>query len=214
VFGGNTKVDGMYIMPEMIAKVSGTPLYATFSGYYNSGEADVTRGYDNAGTREYGRGSADTSITSVRARLDWLDAVKSGKTAFTPYTSVTYTHTKVDAYSETGGAFPANWNSRTEHSTEARLGLDAVHRVDDKLNLLGRLEGVHRFNNQGADSTGDVAGLYGFNLSGQTYKRNWLRAALGIEGKIGGGTGSLMLNTSTQNDSTSYWLAASYRMDF
>ena len=214
LFGGTTQVDGTYLMPEIIAKLSGTPLYATFSGYVNAGEADIKRGYDNAGTREYGRGSADTRTTAVRARLDWLDAVKFGNTALTPYTSVTYTRTKVDAYSETGGAFPANWNSRSEHSTEARLGLDAVHGLDDKLNLLGRLEGVHRFNDTGAAASGDVAGLFGFSLPGQTYKRNWMRAAVGLEGKMGQGTGSLMVNGSTQSDSAKYWLAASYKMDF
>ena len=214
VFDGNTQVDGTYLMPEIIAKLSGTPLYASFSGYVNAGEADIKRGYDNAGTREYGRGSADTRTTAVRARLDWLDAVESGNTAFTPFTSVTYTRTKVDAYSETGGAFPANWNSRSENSTEARLGLDAVHGLDDKLNLLGRLEGVHRFSDTGAAASGDVAGLFGFSLPGQTYKRNWLRAAVGLEGKVGKGTGSLMINGSTQSDSAKYWLAASYKMDF
>ena len=214
VFGGNTEVDGTYVMPEIIAKVSDTSLYATVSAYYNQGEADITRGYDNAGMREYGHGSTDTRTTAVRARLDWLNAITYGNTAFTPYASATHTRTKIDAYRETGGAFPANWNRRSERSTEARLGLDAVHQLDDKLNLLGRLEGVHRFNDTGASASGDVAGLYGFSLPGQHYKRDWLRAAVGIEGKIGSGIGSLMLNGSTQDDSSKYWIAASYRMDF
>ncbi|MBS1170677.1 MAG: autotransporter, partial [Burkholderiaceae bacterium] len=86
--------------------------------------------------------------------------------------------------------------------------------VDDKLNVLGRLEGVHRFNDTGAAVSGDVAGLYGFNLPGQTYKRNWLRAAIGFEGKVGAGTASMMLNGSTQSDGTKYWVAANYRYDF
>lgn len=214
LFGSNTKVDGAYVLPEFIAKLPGTMLHATVSGYYNWGETDVTRGYDNAGQREYGRGSTNLSTAALRARLDWLDAVKAGNTSITPYTSLTYTSTKMDAYRETGGAFPANWNSRTEDSTEARLGLDAVYRLDDKLNLLGRLEGVHRFNDTGATASGDVAGLYGFSLPGQNYRRDWLRAAVGIEGRVGGGTGSLMLNGSTQSSATTYWLAASYRIDF
>lgn len=214
VFGGDTTVDGTYILPEVVAKLSDTSLYATFSAYYNQGEADITRGYDNAGMREYGHGSTDTRTTAVRARLDWLNAITDGNTAFTPYASVTHTRTRIDSYRETGGAFPANWNRRTERSTEVRLGLDAVHQLDDKLNLLGRLEGVHRFNDTGAAASGDVAGLYGFSLGGQTYQRDWLRASVGVEGKIGGGTASLMLNGSTQDDAAKYWIAASYRKDF
>ena len=154
VFGGDTEVAGTYVMPEIVAKLSDTSLYATVSAYYNQGDADITRGYDNAGTREYGHGSTDTRTTAVRARLDWLNAITYGKTAFTPYASVTHTRTQIDAYRETGGAFPANWNRRTERSTEARLGLDAVHQLDDKLNLLGRLEGVRRFNDTGATASG------------------------------------------------------------
>lgn len=214
VFGGRTKMDGTYLMPEVIAKMAEMPLYATFSAYYHWGDAEITRGYANAGTREYGRGSADTSTAAIRARLDWLDAVKAGNTAFTPYTSVTYTRTRIDAYTEAGGAFPASWNSRSEHATEARLGVDLAHRVNDKLDVLGRLEGVHRFSDTGATARGDVAGLYGFSLPGQTYKRNWLRTTVGVEGKIGAGTGSLTLNVSNQGDATMHWLAASYRVDF
>lgn len=214
VFGGRTKMDGTYLMPEVIAKIAETPLHASFSAYYNWGDAEITRGYANAGTREYARGSADTSTAAVRARLDWLDAVKAGNTAFTPYTSVTYTRTKIDAYTEAGGAFPARWNSRSEHATEARLGVDLAHRVSDKLDVLGRLEGVHRFSDTGATARGDVAGLYGFSLPGQTYKRNWLRTTVGVEGKFGAGTGSLTLNVSNQGDATMHWLAASYSVDF
>lgn len=138
----------------------------------------------------------------------------SVNTAFTPYSSVTYTRTRIDAYTEAGGTFPANWNSRSEHATEARLGVDLAHRVNDKLDVPGRLEGAHRFSDTGATARGDVAGLYGFNLPGQTYKRNWLRTMVGVEGKIGAGTGSLTLNVSNQGNATMHWLAASYRVDF
>ncbi len=213
-YGGQTRVDGTYLLPEFTTKIANTPLYATFSGYYHFGDSDVKRGYDNAGVREYSRGSADTETLGARARIDWLDAIKHDATALTPYTSLTYIRTKMDAYTETGGNFPAHWNSRSEHSTEARLGVDGVHQLDARLSLLGKLEGVHRFNNQGAASSGDVAGLYGFSFDGETYKRNWLRVGAGVEGKMGDGTGSLMLNASTENDAVRYWLAASYRQAF
>ena len=214
VFGGNTKMDGTYLMPEVIAKVSGTPLYASISGYYNWGDADVKRGYDNAGYREYSSGSTDVRTAAIRARLDWLDAAKLGSTALTPYTSLTYTRTKIDGYTETGGGFPVRWDSHKEHSSEMRLGLDAVHPVNDKLNLLGRLEGVHNFNAKGSKVSGNVSDLLAFDLPGQSSKHNWLRVGVGVEGKLGAGTGSLMLNASNQNDSSTYWMAASYRVDF
>ncbi len=214
LYGGTARMDGIYVMPELTAKIASTPLYATVATYYSNGDSDVTRGYDNAGVREYSRGSADTETLGARVRIDWLNALTFAKTELTPYTGLSYARTKIDAYTETGGAFPAHWNSRSEHSTEARLGVDGVHQLDARLNLLSKLEGVHRFNNRGAGVSGDVAGLYGFSFDGETYKRNWLRVGAGVEGKLGEGTGSLMLNASTENDAVRYWLAASYRQAF
>lgn len=214
IYGGSTKLNSTYLMPEVIAKVAETPVYASFSAYYNWGDVDILRGYENAGTREFGRGNTDASTMALRARLDWRDAFHAKNTAFTPYTSVTYTRTKLDAYTETGGGFPARWNSRNEHATEARLGLDAVHPVNEKLDVLGRLEGVHRFNDTGAAASGDIAGLYGFTLPGQSYKRNWLRAAIGIEGKVGAGIATMTLNRTTQSNAADYWISASYRVHF
>jgi len=104
--GGETRMRGTYLMPELIWQATDS-LYATFSGYYQRGSASVRRGYWNAGVTDYSRGDAGTEVIGLRARLDWLDAWKLGEANLTPYTSLTATSAKVDGYTETGGGFPA-----------------------------------------------------------------------------------------------------------
>ncbi len=214
VYDGLTRVDGTYIMPELIAKVKGTPLYATLSAYYHWGDAEIKRGYDNAGNPDYSTGNPDANTYSVRVRFDWLNAVEKGKTAFTPYASISYTKSKVDGYTETDGGFPATWGDRDEHTTAARIGLDMVHKLDDKLNLLGRVEGAHLFNDKGANASVTVPGVLATTIESVDYKRNWLRVGAGVDGKLGDGTVSVMLNGTTQSNGLDYWLAASYRVPF
>ena len=97
---------------------------------------------------------------------------------------------------------------------DRRIGVDLVSPLKANLNMLWRLEQAYRFERQATNATGQILGLSGFQLPGQNYRPNWMRAAVGIEGKLGEGTGSLMLNATNQGGSPAYWLAASYRVDF
>ena len=212
--GGETRMRGTYLMPELIWQASDS-LYATFSAYYSSGSAGVRRGYWNAGVTDYSRGDTSTEVVGLRARLDWLDAWKLGEANITPYTSLTATSAKVDGYTETGGGFPARWNGRSESSTVLRAGVDAVMPVSGNVSLLGRLELANRFQGAGSTATGEILGLSGFAVGGQEQRRTWLRTGVGLEGKLGqAGTVSLMLNATTQGSTPAYWLAAGYRMSF
>jgi probable HAF family extracellular repeat protein len=210
-FGGNTRIRGTYLLPEVIFKLADSPVHFTVSGYYNTGNATLKRGYSNAGTPVVSQGDAQASTTALRIRADWLNAASWGGTALTPYASLTQIHSRLGAYTETGGGFPAYWEARSESATQARVGVDAVHAISDKLSLLGRVEVGHRFQSQGANARGQVLGLFAFDLSGQSYKQDWARVSAGIEGKFGDGVGSLVLNASTEGQTPRYLLAANYR---
>ena len=212
--GGETRMRGTYVMPELIWQATDS-LYATFSGYYQRGSASVRRGYWNAGVTDYSRGDTGTEVIGLRARLDWLDAWKLGEANLTPYTSLTATRAKVDGYTETGGGFPARWDGRSESATVLRAGVDAVLPVGGNVSLLGRLELANRFQGAGSTATGEILGLSGFGVGGQEQRKSWLRTGVGVEGKLGqAGTVSLMLNATTQGSAPAYWLAAGYRMSF
>lgn len=214
MLNGKTTLRGTYILPELIFRLPDTPLFATLSAYYNTGEADIRRGYTNAGVNVTSSGSPDVSESALRVRLDWLDAFKLSNTRFTPYTSLTYARSHVDSYTEHGGGFAARWDKRNDYSTQVRLGLDAVHPVTDRFNLLARIEAVHRLQDQSSTSSGQTIGLSNFDLPGIRYKQEWARASIGAEGAIGPGTASLMLNGTTESSTPSAWLYGSYRWVF
>lgn len=46
------------------------------------------------------------------------------------------------------------------------------------------------------------------------YKQTWLRAGGGVEGKLGDGMASLMLNVTTEGAAPDMWLATAYHMAF
>jgi len=129
----------------------------------------------------------------------------------TKSTSVGHVAAKFDGYTETGGGFPVRWDNRTERATTGRVGMDAVHTHSPTVILLARLEGVHRFDGGSDSARGELPGLSTFDLPGQAYRQNWLRAAVGAEAALGGGVGSVMLNGTSEGGDADYWLALNYK---
>lgn len=211
--GGKTIARGTYLMPEAIISLPAS-LYLTVSGYYGRGEADIERGYLNAGRREFASASPGQRSAGARLRLDWKDAVAWARTSLTPYTSLTYLETRTDGYAESGGAFPARWDRRNDRATTARLGVDVIHELSSSITLQGRVEGAHRFDKTGTASSGEVIGLYAFNFDSPRIMRNWLRVGAGAEAQVGSGVAGLMLNATTRGEAPSYWASVNYRWQF
>jgi hypothetical protein len=213
-YDGKTTFRGTYVVPEIIAAIPGSSIYATLSGYYNAGDADIKRGYLNAGTPVKSVGSPDSTTSALRLRFDWLNAVQAGDLRLTPYGSVSRYRGRIDGYTETGGGFPVRWDARTEYSSIGRLGAEAAYALDERWTLLGKLEYVHRFDSQSAAASGTILGLGTFATNGLDYKENWGRTNVGVEGKVGPGVAAVILNASTETNGPSYWAYASYRYDF
>ena len=213
VLNGRTHSDGTYLLVEGLIPVSGN-LWATLSGYHHWSEADMKRGYLNAGTPDFSNGSPDAKTWGLRARLEWDNAWHVGETDFAPYVDLTYSKARLAAYTETGGGFPAHFDSRDEKATEIRVGANATKALASGMHLIGIVEASHRFEKHGAGASGQVIGLFSFDLNGQQNKQDWLRAGVGLEGKLAGGKGSLMLNATTQGEAPNAWLAAQWQKAF
>lgn len=213
-WNGKTSLRGSYLIPELIIRLPNSALYSTFSAYFNEGNADVRRNYLNGGQVVSSTGSPDVRQAALRLRLDWQNALNLHNTFFTPYTSLTYSRSDVEAYTEHGGGFPIRWNKRKDDSTQLRLGLDATHRLNDRFNLLARIEAVHRMETTGSRAAGQIIGLNSFELPGIAYQQNWLRTSVGIDGEAGPGRASITLNASTEGSTPSAWLYGSYRWIF
>lgn len=211
--GGDFNQKGWFISPEVTVPVTGA-LYATVSGYYSSSSLNIDRGYLNGGALDYSQGKTDVDSWAARVRFDWLDAFKLQDTSMTPYTSLTYAHSRMDAYTETGGGFPARFDESTDHATVWRLGVDGVTPLNDQFRVLTRGEVAYRFEDKTAGTTGEIIGLSGFSFDGQDTDRVWLRGGVGAEFDVAGGTATFMLNASTQGNDPSLWVKTAWKVSF
>jgi uncharacterized membrane protein len=213
---GHVDIDGHYLMVEGIfpmPKIEG--LYATVGAYGHWGDADIRRGYLNAGLPDSSSADADTDTWGLRLRLDWENAYAISQVQFTPYADLSYSDTHMDSYTETGGGVPAVFNSRDDSVTELRLGLNgAMPLANTSLQLVANIEAAHRFDNQGAGTSGQLLGLFEFDLEGQDFDSTWLKGGVGVEGQLGDGKAFLMLNGTTEGEMLSSWVAASYQIAF
>jgi probable HAF family extracellular repeat protein len=211
--GGNFINKGFYIAPEVSLPVADN-VYATIGGYYAPGKLSVTRGYLNGGVMDYSHGEADLDTWGAKLRFDWLNAFSANDWNFTPYASLTYTRSKIDAYTETGGGFPASFNEVKDHNTVLRIGLDGVHSLTNDIRLLTRAEAAYRFENETAATSGSITGLSGFSFDGQETNQFWLRGGLGAEMDVAGGTASLNVNVTTQGDDPTVWVRSGWKVKF
>ena len=211
---GRTDIEAMYIKLEALAPLHATQeggLWLALTGTALTGEADIRRNYvTNGGVIDSSVGNPDIEGYALRARLQWDNLVQG----LSPYGELAFARACLDGYTETGGAFPAAFNRLCDSATEARYGLDVTLPVMEQVRFVGTLEGVHRFEDSGTNVTGQVIGLGAFDLGQASYRQNWLRAGAGLEFDLGGSTLSVMGNATTQGESASAWLAASWRVRF
>ncbi len=211
--GGDFKQKGVYFAPEVTLPIGGQ-IYATVSGYYAPGKLDIDRQYLNGGLPDTSHGETDIDTWAAKLRLDWLNAATVQDTKLTPYASITYAHAQMDGYTEEGGSFPSEFDSTSDHSTVARLGLDTVTDITSTIRLTGKAEAAYRFEKQTANISGTIVGLSDFNLDGADIDQFWVRGAIGAEFDAGGGTASLSINASTEGDDPTVWLKSGWKVTF
>ena len=211
--GGRAETDGTYVLTQALIPVYGS-VTATLGAYGGWGDSDVRRGYLNGGATDFSSASPDLKMFGFRARVDWENALKLASVSFTPYVDLTRSRTKLDGYTEAGGGFPARFDAREETATELRIGAAAIWPLSSTAQFVSTLEAAHRFEKSGARTTGNLVGLFGFDLPGTRYDQDWVRVGGGVEGRVGGGTASLMLNATTRGAAPSYWLSAGWQLAF
>jgi hypothetical protein len=168
----------------------------------------------SGGLPDYSTARPAVQTSGLRARLDWANALHAASANFSPYVDLNYSEARLDAYTETGGGFPARFDARRDRATDLRLGSNATYPLMGDLRLLGTLEVVHRFERSGTRATGEVIGMFGFDLPGLRNRQDWLRLGGGVEGPFAGGKATLSINATTQGGAPSVWLAGNWQMMF
>jgi probable HAF family extracellular repeat protein len=215
--GGDVRQRGFYLSPEVSADL-GKNVYVTVGGYWGRSSIDSRRGYLAGAGTDYSDGDTNAETWGAKIRFDWLNAVTIDETAITPYIGLSYAHTKVDAFTETGGSFPVEFDGSSDHSTIARLGADFVRPLNDTVRLLAKAELDYQFESHAAATSGTIAGLpvgmSDFNLEGQDLQQFWARGGLGAEFDLGKGVASFMVNATTKGQDPTVWLRSNYTVKF
>jgi hypothetical protein len=213
---GGIDSNGNYVMVEGIAPVEALKgLYATSGLYFQRGDVEINRAYLVSGSVAESSARPEFSTWGIRARLDWENAHTFKTAQVSPYVDAWHSRTKLNGYTETGGNYAARFDSRDDNFTEVKAGLNlAVPTNIPKFDIVANIESVHRFTGDSSSTTGEVIGVVSFNLDGEKYRQNWLKGGVGLEGKIGQGKASLMLNGTNQGRTASSWLTASYQIAF
>lgn len=193
-FGGSSATKGDFFIAELDYRPEGTQWIVSLLGMVGSWESKTNRGYTSGASLDSSYGVTDTITRSARLRVDAPTLVTFGGFGFAPYASYTVTQTIVDAYTETGGGFPATFDEQDHNATEARLGVTAAKDLSAATKLLLSVEAIHRFDGVGPALTGqDVTGGVAFSLPGVAPRPDCVRFGFDVDHKLSADT---LLNIS------------------
>ncbi|MGJ8641551.1 MAG: autotransporter domain-containing protein [Opitutaceae bacterium] len=174
-YNGKQELDGHYIMAEVDYLIPDTSIILSFMSIYGAWDTDIKRGYENGGIQDSSRGHTDVDMLSGRLRADWVDAFELLGFNFTPRIAYTLTRIETDGYTETGGGFPAHFDSMSHDAHEIRVGLTGERELTEKTTIRGILEGVYRMDKDNEAFSGEVIGLFPFSIDGKDNNQTWMR---------------------------------------
>lgn len=196
---GRNDVDGNYMFAEYDHRLASGWIVSVL-GMVGSWDAEILRGYLDAGVPDHSYGETGVATRTARLRFDAPSLVTVGGFGLSPFVSYSVTQTEVDAYTETGGAFPASYDAQKHQAEEGRLGLVGTRDLTTSTRLRVSFEAVHRFDGQGPSLSGqDVTGGVAFNLNGSDPSPDCVRYGLDIDHKL---TPTTMLSVSAFGSST------------
>lgn len=212
--GGSARFTGQYLIAEAASELGGG-FELSLLGYYGRFATDLKRNYRNGAATDTSKATPDATSTAVRLRADWKDALSLASTRFSPYAAYTWTDTRLDSYTETGGGFPAHFAATTQRSQDLRLGLAAKTPVASNTDLRAAVEAAHRFDESLSGSSGQVLGLWSFSVPGQKTTQNWSRLLLDLDHRLGKGSLlNLSLTAATSGGDASWGASLGYRAAF
>jgi probable HAF family extracellular repeat protein len=142
---------------------------------------DINRGYLNGSGQAYSQGSTTANGYGATARIGWSFNNVLRATQVTPFASYTYSTIHFNGYTETTGAFPAQFNGFDDTAQTARVGADARYTFAPGKWIWGTLASAHKINNSETENiTGSLIGLFGMTAPAGPVAKDWVEATAGI----------------------------------
>ncbi|WP_447939673.1 autotransporter domain-containing protein [Pseudoxanthomonas mexicana] len=213
VEGGKGRADGSFIAATVSMPLS-TALQGSLSLARARLDTHLRRQYLNGDSVDVSVARPEADVESVEARVAWLSGARTWGAEWSPYVAWDWTRTEVDAYTESGGGFPAEYDALSDRSQHARLGV-AVNRAWQRHALQVSIEGVHRLTAEPGNVRGRVQGLYEFVTPTDTNKGNWVQAQVGTRMRIGNsGTLAFDLHAASEGDGARWAAGVAYQVTF
>ena len=190
LFGGNASISGNYLLAEADYRLADKESIASLVLMRGDYDATASRGYVlGGGVLDASRGSTGLKTSSARLRLDGPAQKFVSAISATPFVSYTVTRTTADAYTETGGSFPASFAAQEHTAQEGRLGVTAKYVASPSTTLLFTAEWIHRFDNAGDGLSGvNLATSSAFAVGGIAPTANQARFGFDIDHKLSADT--------------------------
>lgn len=178
VLGGKSSYDGQYLVAEVVNDF-GNGVEASLTGLYGRFDTKMRRNYLNGATVDSSTGKPDAESVALRLRLDSKGLAKVGQFSLSPYAAYTWTETSLDAYTESGGGLPVQFNATKWRVGDVRIGAAAMAPLSANTDLHLSLEIVHGFDS----NTGGVSGP-SFSLLGIIQDETWARITLDVDHRL------------------------------
>jgi probable HAF family extracellular repeat protein len=185
LFGGNASISGYTLLAEADYRLPDRESIVSLVLLRGDYDATASRGYVlGGGVLDASRGSTGLKTTSARLRLDGPAQQFTGSFSATPFASYTATRTTADAYTETGGSFPASFAAQEHTAQEGRLGVTAKVVATPSTTLLFTAEWIHRFDDAGSGLTATNATMGTLTAAGIAPTEDQARFGFEVDHKL------------------------------
>lgn len=212
--GGSAEYDGRYLYIEA-ANAFSNGIEASLSAFSGRFDTKLRRRYQNGAQIDTSFGNPDAKSTALRVRLDWKDLAKASNLSISPYIAYTWVKTKLDAYTETGGGFPASYDAAKWKTSDIRFGVTGKTSLSQSTDLNIGIEAVHRIDESASGVSGEVIGLGTFSLASKKLEQNWARITADIDHHLSKNTVfTFGANAGSEGNDASWGITAGLRTSF
>jgi probable HAF family extracellular repeat protein len=188
LFGGNASISGNYLLAEADYRLADKESIVSLVLMRGDFDADTSRGYVTGSGTDTSRGSTGLKTSSARLRLDGPAQKFISAVSATPFISYTATRTTANAYTETGGSFPASFGAQEHTAQEGRLGVTAKYVASPSTTLLFTAEWIHRFDGAGDGLTAISSTMGTLTAAGTAPTADQARFGFDIDHKLSADT--------------------------
>lgn len=142
-------------------------------------DADIRRGYMNGAGVDSSSGETDGTGYGGLVRVGYAYQMDD-QNRIEPFASYQAVHVDLDAYTETGGPFPAAISEMSETDHIGRLGAEVRHNFQPDAWLWGSAAWAHRFDDSGVDLAVQLIDLFGVSGTAPVGSSDWLEATFGV----------------------------------